>query len=100
MNRLATLIAVLVALIGPTVAGPPGGLGRPGLIDRFLRQPVGTVPVSRYTGRVREFTLDVRRITAEIAPGVRVEQWAFAIPGQPVRVPGPEIRVRQGIWCG
>lgn len=96
MTRLAVLIAVLAVLIGATVAGPPSDPGRRGLIDRFLRQPVGTVPVHRYTGEVRNFTLEVHRIQAEIAPGVNVEQWAFGFPGHKPQVPGPEIRVRQG----
>ncbi|WP_245557532.1 multicopper oxidase domain-containing protein [Deinococcus peraridilitoris] len=57
---------------------------------------MGTVPIRHFTGQLREFTVEVHRIHAEIAPGVRVEQWAFGFPGEPPSVPGPEIRVKQG----
>ncbi|PYE55311.1 multicopper oxidase family protein [Deinococcus yavapaiensis] len=95
------LVGVLLA--GATLAPMPVRAGegavptdRTSLIDRFLHAPVGTIPVEQFTGRVREFTLEVHRVQAEIAPGVKVEQWAFGFPGQTPTVPGPELRVQQG----
>lgn len=69
---------------------------RAALVRQFLARPEGTVPLGRATRGVREFTLEVRRIQTEIAPGVKVEQWAFGFPGQPATVPGPELRVKVG----
>lgn len=48
------------------------------------------------TGEVKEFTLEIHKITAELAPDVVVEQWAFALPGEAPCVPGPELRVTEG----
>ncbi|WP_189012086.1 multicopper oxidase domain-containing protein [Deinococcus malanensis] len=66
------------------------------LIDAFLAAPTGTVPVTQFTGETREVTLEVRDIEAEIAPGVKVRQWAFGLPGKPASVPGPELRFKVG----
>lgn len=66
-------------------------------IERFLAQPnSGTVSLESATGGTKEFTLEIHTIEAEIAPGVMVEQWAFAFPGEAPSVPGPEIRVQEG----
>ena len=56
----------------------------------------GTVPLEEATGEVREFVLEVHQVMRDIAPGVEVEQWAFALPGEEPSVPGPEIRVKEG----
>ncbi|BDP43982.1 hypothetical protein DAETH_39510 (plasmid) [Deinococcus aetherius] len=93
---LACVLAALtlgVALAHGEASAPPT---RAGLVEQFLARPEGTVLLSRATRGVREFTLEVHRIESEIAPGVRVEQWAFGFPGQPPSVPGPELRVRVG----
>ncbi len=45
---------------------------------------------------VKEFTLEVRAIQHELAPGMRVQAWAFGFPGQPATVPGPVLKVQQG----
>lgn len=74
----------------------PAASGRAGTVQQFLARSEGTVPLSQATRGVREFTLEVHRIQTEIAPGVKVEQWAFGFPGQPATVPGPELRVRVG----
>ncbi|QLG12987.1 multicopper oxidase domain-containing protein (plasmid) [Deinococcus sp. D7000] len=66
------------------------------LIRQFLARSEGTVPLSQATRGVHAFTLEVHRIETEIAPGVRVQQWAFGFPGQPASVPGPELRVKVG----
>lgn len=87
-----------LALLGVLLA--PGALAdapTPGeVVRQFLGRPEGTVPLSKATRGVREFTLEVHRIQGEIAPGVQVEQWAFSLPGQPPSVPGPELRVKVG----
>lgn len=83
--------ALAHGLPSPPVASPPGQL-----IEQFLARPEGTVPLAKATRGVHAFTLDVRRIDTEIAPGVRVQQWAFGFPGQPASVPGPELRVKVG----
>lgn len=44
------------------------------LVQDFLARPEGTVPLSQATRGVHAFTLEVRRIQTEIAPGVTVEQ--------------------------
>ncbi|MDB5046545.1 MAG: copper oxidase [Deinococcus sp.] len=72
------------------------GSTRTQLVQQFLARPEGTVPLSRATRGVHEFTLEVHRIQTEIAPGVKVEQWAFGLPGQAASVPGPELRVKVG----
>lgn len=69
---------------------------REALIRDFVAAPNGTVPLRNATGEVREFTLEVHEIEGELAPGVRVRQWAFGFPGQKASVPGPELRVRVG----
>ncbi len=89
---LLTLLLSGAALAHPTSAAP----GRDALIQSFVQQRVGTVPLSEATGELREFTLEVHRITTEVSPGVRVEQWAFGLPGQAPSVPGPELRVHVG----
>ncbi|MFC4454242.1 multicopper oxidase domain-containing protein [Deinococcus sonorensis] len=70
--------------------------GRDGIISRFEQAANRTVTVQQATGQRREFTLEVHKIQAEIAPGVKVEQWAFNLPGQPPTVPGPALVVNQG----
>ena len=95
MFRSVGLALSLVILLASATPAPPGP-NRAGLIDRFLHAPVGTVPLKAFSGQVHEFTLEVHRIQAEIAPGVMVEQWAFGFPGQMPSVPGPELRVKQG----
>lgn len=45
---------------------------------------------------LREFTMVVKDLTIEIAPGVKVDTWAFGMEGYDVSVPGPEIRVDEG----
>ncbi|THF68179.1 copper oxidase [Deinococcus sp. Arct2-2] len=74
----------------------PPTLSRTEIMQQFLARPEGTVPLSRATGGVREFTLEVHRVQTEIAPGVSVQQWAFGFPGQPATVPGPELHVKLG----
>ncbi|WP_412027549.1 multicopper oxidase family protein [Deinococcus yunweiensis] len=93
-RSLPTLCALLALGTAPALAG--GLPGRDALIQAFQTRPVGTVPVSKATGQVREYTLEVHRIRTEISPGVTVEQWAFGLPGQPATVPGPELRARVG----
>ncbi|MBB6099901.1 FtsP/CotA-like multicopper oxidase with cupredoxin domain [Deinobacterium chartae] len=88
---LLTLTACALSLMSPAHA-----LEARSLIDRFLQAPNGTVPLSQHTGQVREFTLEVREIRSEIAPGITVSQWAFALPGQAPSVPGPLLRVTEG----
>lgn len=74
-----------------------GAPSRTAIIGTFLNTHTGgTIPLSEATGAVREFTLEVHQIVAEIAPGVEVEQWAFSFPGGEPSVPGPEIRVQEG----
>jgi manganese oxidase len=66
-------------------------------VHSFLNTPSsGTVPLEEATGEVKEFTLEIHKITAELAPDVAVEQWAFALPGEAPSVPGPELRVTEG----
>lgn len=95
MNRPLLLLLLLGAATLPSARGA-GSPARTDLIQQFTERLTGTVPVTQYTGQIREFTLEVRRVTTEISPGVHVEQWAFGFPGQPAQVPGPELRVRQG----
>lgn len=97
MRRALSLLTLLLCA-SVTAHGTPGDapLSRAGLIQDFLNQRVGTVPLSEATGELREFTLEVHRIRAEISPGVTVEQWAFGFPGQTPSVPGPELRVHVG----
>lgn len=45
---------------------------------------------------VKEFTMIVDDLILEIAPGVKVETWAYGLEGGKVSVPGPEIRVNEG----
>ena len=45
---------------------------------------------------VKEFTMIVDDLTIEIAPGIKVDTWAFGLEGEEVSVPGPEIRVDEG----
>lgn len=45
---------------------------------------------------VKEFTMVVKDLTIEIAPGVSEDVWAFGFDGGKVSVPGPEIRVNEG----
>lgn len=67
------------------------------IIDTFLNSHTGgTIALSEATGEVREFTLEVHQVMAEIAPGVKVEQWAFTLPDGEPSAPGPEIRVQEG----
>ncbi|MFC4454255.1 multicopper oxidase domain-containing protein [Deinococcus sonorensis] len=77
-------------------SGVSAAPARDALIRDFVAAPSGTVPLKAATGEVREFTLEVHEIVSEIAPGVRVQQWAFGFPGQNASVPGPELRVRVG----
>lgn len=96
LRVLARLLA-LVALAGGAAHAAGGAAPlREATLQRFLARPEGTVPLSAATRGVREFTLEVQRVWTEIAPGVRVEQWAFGFPGQPATVPGPELRVMVG----
>ncbi|GGL87713.1 hypothetical protein GCM10010840_27120 [Deinococcus aerolatus] len=95
MFRFAGFAVSLLILFASAVAAAPGP-DRASLIDQFLHTRVGTVSLKAFSGQVREFTLEVHRIQAEIAPGIKVEQWAFGFPGQTPSVPGPEIRVKQG----
>ncbi|WP_295816782.1 multicopper oxidase domain-containing protein [uncultured Deinococcus sp.] len=93
-RALLTLCTLLAVGTAPAVSG--GVPSRDDLIRAFVARPVGTVPAAQATGRVREYTLDVRTVRTEVSPGVTVEQWAFGIPGQPATVPGPELRARVG----
>lgn len=95
MQRLFIAICA-VAVLGAAVADAPAATPHDAEVRAFLARPAGTIAVEQHTGQVREFTLEVRRVHREIAPGVTVEQWAYAFPGQPARVPGPELRVQQG----
>lgn len=102
MCRLLFLAMLLLLLGGaagaqdlPHVHEAPAA-SRDALIRDFTQAPNGTVPLNRFTGQVREFMLEVHEIETEIAPGVRVKQWAFSLPGQPGSVPGPELRVGVG----
>ncbi len=96
LRRFLPLAALLALLGAPAPAQADAAPSREQLIRQFELKPVGTVPVEQATGQVREFTLEVHRIQAEIAPGVKVEQWAYGFPGQTPTVPGPELRVTQG----
>ncbi|CAN5652378.1 hypothetical protein BH23DEI1_BH23DEI1_07660 [soil metagenome] len=100
---VGALAAVMSGIGGTAVAGgttevaQAAAQGHESIVQSFLDSYTGgTVPLDAATGAVREFTLEVHGITAEIAPGVEVEQWAFAFPGEQPSVPGPEIRVQQG----
>lgn len=98
-----SFLGILLVLIGSSAgaqdlphAHPAPAASRDALIQGFTEAPNGTVPLNSFTGQVREFTLEIHEIEAEIAPGVRVKQWAFSVPGQPGSVPGPELRVGVG----
>ncbi len=45
---------------------------------------------------LKEFTIIVKDVEIEIAPGVKVTTWAFGLEGEEPTVPGPEIRVNEG----
>ncbi|THF68170.1 hypothetical protein E7T06_17710 [Deinococcus sp. Arct2-2] len=96
MNTPLLLLLLFGAATLPSARGVGSAPARTDLIQHFTQRPTGTVPVSQYTGQVREFTLEVRRVTTELSPGVPVEQWAFGFPGQSASVPSLELRVRQG----
>ncbi len=98
-----SFLGMLFLLLGGAVgaqdlphAHPAPAASRDALIQGFMEAPNGTVPLKNFTGQVREFTLEIHEIETEIAPGVRVKQWAFSFPGQPGSVPGPELRVGVG----
>lgn len=105
-RRLSVLWVLALLLSGPgraqdlphdhTASSPSPSATHDAVIRDFVTAPNGTVPLKNFTGQVREFTLEVHEIEAEIAPGVRVKQWAFGFPGQPASVPGPELRVGAG----
>jgi hypothetical protein len=101
LSFLGMLFLLLGGAVGaqdvPHVHEAPAA-SRDALIRAFTQAPNGTVPLNSFTGQVREFTLEVHEIETEIAPGVRVKQWAFSLPGQPGSVPGPELRVGSAIW--
>ncbi|SMB97559.1 multicopper oxidase family protein [Deinococcus hopiensis] len=81
---------------GTTASPAPVVNLRAQIVRQFLARHEGTVPLSQATRGVHAFTLEVHRIQTEIAPGVRVEAWAFGFPGQAATVPGPELRVKVG----
>ncbi|PNY79466.1 multicopper oxidase family protein [Deinococcus koreensis] len=92
-------LSLVLALCLPVLGAPALAQGTPSrgaLIQSFVQQRVGTVPLAEATGERREFTLEIHRVQTEISPGVSVEQWAFGLPGQPATVPGPELRVQVG----
>jgi FtsP/CotA-like multicopper oxidase with cupredoxin domain len=93
---LALPLAALMLFIPARADDAVPTSARDGAIQDFLKQRVGTVPLKEATGQTRSFTLEIRKTEGEIAPGVKVAQWAFALPGQRPSVPGPEIRVKEG----
>lgn len=56
----------------------------------------GTVLPEEGTGQVRDYHLRIAEFEHEITDGVKVKAWGFGFEGQPVSVPGPTLRVRQG----
>lgn len=56
----------------------------------------GTVMPEERTGQIREFNLRIAEFTHEITDGVKVKAWGFGFEGQPVSVPGPALRAKQG----
>ncbi|ADV66099.1 multicopper oxidase domain-containing protein [Deinococcus maricopensis] len=99
-RTIAVLSALTLATAAATTAVvlhlPQEDNDRAARITAFLQAPNTTATTRETTGQQREFTLEVHKITTEIAPGVNVEQWAYSFPGQKPTVPGPEIRVQQG----
>lgn len=93
-RHLLTLCTLLTLGTSPALA--TGLPDRDALIRSFGARPVGTVPLPKATGQVREYLLEVHQIQTEISPGVTVQQWAFSLPGQPATVPGPELRAQVG----
>ncbi len=96
MAKYPLLPIVLLVALSLAADATEVETNRDALIHTFTEKPTGTVPVGSYTGQIRQFTLEVHRIQTEISPGVKVEQWAFAFPGQAPTVPGPELRVTVG----
>ncbi|PYE50993.1 multicopper oxidase domain-containing protein [Deinococcus yavapaiensis] len=94
---LAVLGAALTAgFLASASSSRSAGTARDAIINHFQQAANRTVTVQQATGQRREFTIEVHKIHAEIAPGVKVEQWAFGFPGQPPTVPGPPLVVTQG----
>ncbi|MFC4637940.1 multicopper oxidase domain-containing protein [Deinococcus hohokamensis] len=102
----ATLLALGVALttgfLASARSNTQGTVGSQGLtaantiVSRFQKANNRTTTLQQATGERREFTLEVHQVMGEIAPGVKVEQWAFAFPGEKPTVPGPPLVVNQG----
>ncbi|WP_084474086.1 multicopper oxidase domain-containing protein [Deinococcus pimensis] len=94
----ATAAVALTAGIVAVAARPaaPDTTARASAVTAYETADNNTATVREATGRTREFTLEVHRIMTEIAPGVKVEQWAYGFPGQQPSVPGPTIQVTQG----
>ncbi|WP_052351563.1 multicopper oxidase family protein, partial [Deinococcus pimensis] len=91
------LTFTLGALLSLGAAHADGSLSaRDALIRDYVTANHGTVPLSQATRGVHDITLEIHEITTEISPGVKVTQWAFALPGQKPSVPGPELHVRVG----
>ncbi|PYE55427.1 multicopper oxidase domain-containing protein [Deinococcus yavapaiensis] len=86
-------LASLLLAPAPLAADVPS---RDEIVKRFVNAANGTVPTTKFTGEVRAYTLEVHEIETEIAPGVKVKQWAFGVPGGAPSVPGPEIRAKVG----
>ncbi|HYF75755.1 MAG TPA: multicopper oxidase domain-containing protein [Symbiobacteriaceae bacterium] len=56
----------------------------------------GTVMPQERTGQVRDFHLHIAEFEHEITEGVKVKAWGSGFEGQPVSVPGPTLRAKQG----
>ncbi len=102
VTLLALGVALTTGFLASARSNSMGSLGSEGLnesntiVSRFKQADNHTLPVQKATGQLREFTIEVHQIQAEIAPGVQVEQWAFGFPGQKPSVPGPALVVQQG----
>lgn len=101
-SMLALIVAAaIVGFGGRTVSADEVSSRAPSSAERAVNEFLasfsgGTVSPEDHTGEVREFTLEIHQVEREIAPGVPVEQWAFALAGEAPTVPGPELRATQG----
>lgn len=98
LSRNAKITVTAAVLLGAflLVAASAPTSGRDADIRAFVDAEGGTLTGRRATGELKNFTLEVHKVMTEIAPGVKVEQWAYGFPGQTPTVPGPELRVQEG----
>ncbi|PYE56586.1 multicopper oxidase domain-containing protein [Deinococcus yavapaiensis] len=94
-TKLAVTATILIGAFLLVAASAPSSERDVDIRD-FVNASGGTLTGRQATGELRNFTLEVHKIVTEIAPGVKVEQWAYGFPGQQATVPGPELRVKEG----